>query len=131
MNSIYLILQHNSYCIRDFFDIYGLIMKNKNSLDRVYFNKILDNYDAKKYIIYVIYYTYLIFKDKSVFSILGLDINDVDLNFLKCYGLTDFEKKKWNCDFYTRLFSKDKYKLINDQLSTNDLKKIQINRMFL
>ena len=51
---------------------------------------------------------------------------------LNCYGLNKSERREWRVDFQTRLESSSLYELIKDDLTTDDLEKIAINkRVFL
>ena len=51
---------------------------------------------------------------------------------MNCYGLNKSERREWRVDFQTRLESSSLYELIKDDLTTDDLEKIAINkRVFL
>lgn len=55
--------------------------------------------------------------------------NEEGEKLLPCYGLDAKERKEWTCDFHTRIDETDLFALIQTQLSEEDIKKIERNKL--
>lgn len=128
MNSLYLLSTKNSIRVNMFEDIYNLIKNNESiiNVERLY--DICEQYKVIPYMYYILYYTGKIFNDELINKYIGVFKSAEGDFLLNKYGLCDKERKKWKCDFNTRLNSNDIYKLIESDLSENDKNKISFNK---
>ena len=76
------------------------------------------------------YYTNLIFEDDDLKKYVDAFKNNAGLKLLNQYGLNENERKEWNTDFKTRLFSDDLLHFIQKDLSTKDFEKIKLNKRY-
>lgn len=130
MNSIFLLATKKSINYNMFKDFFCFFKRNLNEIPLSETYKISKKYKIEKYIYYILYYTSLIYED----DMLNLYKNHFYCYEGEClidfYGLNTKERKKWKVDFFTRLNSNDLYSLIKDELSEDDIKKININKRY-
>ena len=128
MNSIYLIADRG-LSLSEFCDIYFYLVNVSPNVDEL--TDVAREYGVCDYIYYCIYYTNKIFADARLSKYLDKLRSNSAEKLLDCYGLSDFERRKWNISFYERLFDprfKDKFR---SALTNDEMRKIQINRDFM
>ena len=132
MNSIFLLATRKSIRYNMFKDVYHLL---KNNLDTIALDKLYamsTRYEIIPYVYYILYYTAILFKDEFLREYIEAFKTPVGEELLNCYGLNKSERREWRVDFQTRLESSSLYELIKDDLTSDDLEKIAINkRVFL
>lgn len=128
LNSIYLLIRHNKINVNSFKDIYFLIINNQKeiTLDKLY--NICSKYKINNYIYFVLYYTYHIFKNEILLDYLEAFRSHEAEELLDYYGLADNERKKWKVSLEQRLNCQNIYELIKEDLNSDDLEKIQLNK---
>ena len=125
LNSVHVLYRSYSYKLKYFADVYGFIKHSNLTWEK--FREICIKYKVEKYIMYVLYYTCIIFNDDSLLSFVGLDIPEE--NFLNRFGLNNEGYFYWKDSFMDRLFCSDKYKLL-DKYFDDDIKtKIKQGRL--
>lgn len=122
MNSVYILYKSYAYRLKYFADIYGFIKRLKISWDR--FRSICIEYKVEKYIMYVLYYTALVFQDESLLTVIGLEVPNED--FLNRFGLDNEGSFIWKESFMERLFCTDRNSLLNKYF--NEEMKIKIKQ---
>ena len=122
MNSIYILYKSYSYRLKYFVDIYGFIKRGNVSWKR--FRDICRVYKIEKYVMYIFYYTSVVFNDESLLTITELEVPDS--NFLRRFGLDSEGTFTWEETFMERLFSSDRSRLLNKYLDENLKTKIAI-----
>lgn len=130
LNFIFLLWKRQKMNKNSFKDIYYLIKNNRNelSVDEVY--NISTRYNVVPYIYYMLYYTYVLFKDDILCPYLdALKTPDGEL-IIDCYGLTTAERKKWNVDFEQRINSNNVFEYMKNDLTQKDLDNIKFNNKF-
>ena len=128
MNSIFILATRNSIKFDMFNDIYNLL---KNNLDKITMNQlyaISSTYEIIPYVFYILYYTSQVFNDEILRQYIDAFWTPEGEALLNCYGLCSKERKKWRCDFKTRLEADNLYELIKNDLSEQDCEKIEINK---
>lgn len=132
MNSIFLLATRKSIKYEMFKDVYYLL---KNNLDTITLDKLYamsSEYEIIPYVFYILYYTGQIFKDSILQQYIEAFRTREGEALLDYYGLCDSERKRWRCDFETRLKADNLYNLIKEDLTERDNRKIEINkRIFL
>ena len=118
MNSIYVLYKSYAYRLKYFADIYGFINHLKISWGK--FRSICIAYNVEKYVMYIIYYTALIFQDDSLLTVTGMQIPNED--FLNRFGLDHEGSFIWKESFMERLFCTDRNSLI-DKYVNEDMKR--------
>lgn len=128
MNSIFLLTTRNSITHKMFEDVYFLLINNLNTItiDSLYLISL--EYGIIPYVFYILYYTGQVYKDKNLSQFIEAFKTPEGENLLNCYGLNSTERKEWKCDFSTRLNSNNILSLIKEDLSFNDIQKIEINK---
>jgi len=128
MNSIYLLSTRKSIKFDMFKDVYYLLKNNYEaiSLDKLY--TISEKYEIIPYVYYILYYTGMLFDDDLLKKYVTAFQTHEGEELLNCYGLNESERRKWKCDFKTRLESESTYDLIKEFLTDKDKEKIEINR---
>lgn len=132
MNSIFLLATRKSIKYDMFKDVYYLLKNNLDTipLDELYTMSV--EYEIIPYVFYVLSHTGQLFNDEILKQYIEAFRTPEGEALLNCYGLCIKERKKWKCDFQTRLESNDLYSLIKDDLTEKDHEKIAINkRIFL
>ncbi len=129
MNSLYHLAIHNSITMSMFADVYNLLKNNISdvSIDNLY--RLSKEYGIVEYVFYVLFYTSELFRDSILKKYVDCFRTEKGEHLLSCYGLCERERKEWKCDFQTRLAAKDLFSLIKDQLSLEDMEKINRNRL--
>lgn len=117
LNSIYVLYKDYSYRLKYFVDIYGLVKNMNISWEK--FKVICVKHKVERYVMYVLYYTSLVFMDKVILDSIGLPVPDEE--FLNRFGLDNEGVFFWKENFLERLFCDDKEKLLNQYLG-NQLK---------
>ena len=112
-----------------FADVYNLLKNNISdvSIDNLY--RLSKEYGIVEYVFYVLFYTSELFRDSILKKYVDCFRTEKGEHLLSCYGLCERERKEWKCDFQTRLAAKDLFSLIKDQLSLEDMEKINRNRL--
>lgn len=130
MNSLYHLTRHD--CIREsmFFDVYNLIKNNISKLRVKEVYAMAENYQISEYIYYILYYTYYLFRDPILKEYVDAFDSPKGRDLLNIYGLAENEKKVWKIDFDERLSLKNLSNVIQDDLTADDIKKIDYNQQF-
>ena len=125
MNSLYHLSRHNCINYTMFRDIFFLWKNNMNeiSVERLY--EICEKMDIKPYVYYILYYTNCVFDDLELKKYIDALKTETGVELLKLYGLTKIEQKVWKYDFQTRIATENIYDLIKDDLTQDDLIKIE------
>lgn len=128
MNSIYHLTSHDSISYNMFKDVYYLWKNNKEDItfERLY--SLCCEYEIISYAFYVLYFTNRIFKDKELQKYVDALRTAEGVYYLDYYGLTEKERKHWKVDFQTRLETDNLYELIKDDLTEEDIEKLERNR---
>jgi len=121
MNSVYVLYKVYAYRLKYFVDIYGFIKRCKISWDK--FKSICIELKVEKYIMYILYYTALIFQDDSLLTITGLELPSED--FLNRFGLDNEGSFTWEENFMERLFCSDRSSLLDKYLNEEMKQKIK------
>lgn len=130
MNSLYHLVIHNTIRKEMFFDVYSIINRNSDSIINVEtLACICDYYEIKPYAYYILYYTYQLFPNDMLKKIVESLYCEEGKSLLPCYGLNEKERKEWQCDFCTRINATDIKSLIANQLTDEDLNKIERNKL--
>ena len=80
---------------------------------------------------YVLYFTNWIFKDEELQKYVDALRTAEGEHYLDYYGLAEKERKPWKVDFQTRLETDNLYELIKDDLTKEDIEKLERNRRIL
>ena len=128
MNSIVLLSANQGFKLSNFCDVYSIIKYNKN-FDIDLFVKMLCNYKIIKYVYKVLYYTSLIFQDKSILVPFQKYIYKSQIT--NTFGLEDDEINVWPVPFFEYLFSENRFEIIKPYLNKKQIQKININKSFL
>ena len=128
MNSIYHLAVHDSINYNMFKDVYYLWKNNKKIiiLERLY--SLCYEYEIIPYAFYVLYFTNSIFKDEELQRYVDTFWTAEGDCYLNYYGLTEKERKPWKVDFQTRLETDNLYELIKNDLTEEDIKKLERNQ---
>lgn len=128
MNSIYHLSGHNSINYNMFKDVYYLWKNNKEeiSLEKLY--SACSDYMICSYVFYILYFTNWIFNDEELKKYVEAFRTAEGEYYLSYYGLTEKERKQWKVDFQTRLEIDNLYELIKDDLTKEDIEKLERNR---
>ena len=126
MNSIYQLNKTFSYRLKYFSDIFGFIKRAKISWDK--FRAVCTEYDVGKYIMYIFYYTSLVFDDKHLLTISRLEVPDND--FLNRFGLNNEGCFVWQDSFMNRLFCDNKESLLDKYCDDKMKAKMHQKRFF-
>ncbi len=127
LNSIYLLATRRRISINSFKDMYFLIKNNSEFISPEVLYDISKSFDILPYMYYVLYYTNEVMNDVFLKPYIGLLETDEGVFLLDKYGLNDAERKQWKVDFETRLNSDDLLPIIKNDLTAQDLKKINYN----
>lgn len=122
MNSVYILYKSYAYRLKYFADIYGFIKRLEISWDR--FRSICIEYKVEKYVMYILYYTALVFQDESLLTITGMETPDED--FLNRFGLDNEGSFIWEEGFMERLFCADRNSLLDKYF--NEEMKLKISK---
>lgn len=128
MNSIYHLVGHNCINYNMFKDVYYLWKNNRVaiSIDKLY--TISRDYEIIPYVYYILYYTNQVFGDPELEEYVEVFRTQEGIDLLDYYGLIDKERKQWKVDFRTRLENENLYNLIKNDLTNEDIEKIERNR---
>lgn len=127
MNSIFLLATRKSIKHSMFNDVYHLL---KNNIDDITIEKlyaISSEYEIIPYVYYILYYTGRVFENELLNDYIAAFKTERGDLLLNCYGLSESERREWNCDFNDRLQAENLYVLIKDDLTEKDIEKISIN----
>lgn len=129
MNSLYHLSQHN--CIRTdmFRDVYDMIRNNRNVLTIERVVKLSEQYLIGNYVQYMIYYTNIVFADIILADYLKKLKKYKSEKLIESFGLSSYERKKWNVPFIERLNCQNVFSIIEPQLNQEDMRKIVDNNM--
>ncbi|MCI8627822.1 MAG: nucleotidyltransferase family protein [Lachnospiraceae bacterium] len=128
MNSIYLLAIHNCMKHSMFRDIYYLWKNNKDAIALDKFYNMVSSYEIIPFAYYVLYFTNWIFKDSKLQKYVEALKTPEGVNLLDWYGLAENEKRPWKVDISTRLETENLYELIKDDLTEEDVEKLERNR---
>lgn len=126
MNSLYL-LANGSFKLNLFCDIYFYIFNCRPDPQ-----KLLDiccRLNVGRYIYVCIYHAFLIFDDPMLMKYLSILDSEKDISLFDTLGLNDKERKDWNLSLFDRLFHPNLPQYVNSLLSTEEMKKIQLNQI--
>lgn len=128
MNSIYHLAGHNCIKYNMFKDVYYLWKNNQEaiSLEKLY--AISSEYGIIPYVFYVLYFTNWIFQDGELEKYVKAFETPEGVELLAYYGLAEKERKAWKVDFQTRLEADNLYELIREDLTEEDIEKLERNR---
>lgn len=129
MNSLYHLATHNTIRKDMFFDVYNIIRNNSSSITANSLARLCEVYEITQFAYYILYYTYKLFPDSEILKFVEVLYNDEGKRLLPCYGLSDNERREWKCDFATRVNEMDIKSLIYEQLTQNDINKIERNKL--
>ncbi len=128
-NSIYHLYTHNTIRKDMFYDVYKLIINNPDSITVKNLCDACIQYGISAYAYYILYYTYFLFPDPILLQFVKELYSEEGKALLDCFGLDEKERKRWKCDFLTRVNETDLKTLIMNQLTPTDLEKIERNKM--
>lgn len=128
MNSIYHLADHDCINCNMFKDVYYLWKNNKNDITLERLSSLCQEYEIIPYAFYVLHFTNWIFKDKELQKYVDALRTAEGEYYLDYYGLAAKERKPWKVDFQTRLETDNLYELIKDDLTEEDIEKLERNR---
>lgn len=128
MNSIYHLADHDCINYNMFKDVYYLWKNNKNDITLERLSSLCQEYEIIPYAFYVLHFTNWIFKDKELQKDVDALRTAEGEYYLDYYGLAEKERKPWKVDFQTRLETDNLYELIKDDLTEEDIEKLERNR---
>ncbi len=128
MNSIYLLAMNNSINTDMLADAYYLLKNNLNDISLEKLLPICKEFEIENYVYYILYYIGQVFRDGDIQRYIDAFKTIEGDELLNCYGLNKKERKKWRCDFETRIGSENILKIIEEDLTGRDWEKIEINR---
>lgn len=128
MNSIYHLATHNCINYKMFKDVYYLWKNNQQEITPEKLYKICDEYKIIPYVFYILYYTNQIYNDFELDKFVEAFKCSEGVFLLDYYGLNDWERKFWRVDFKKRLITDNLWELIKEDLTENDIKKLERNR---
>lgn len=127
MNSIYLLATRKQYSKAAFEDIYNLLKANIKEIPMLEFYDFCEEIKICPYVYYVLYHTNFLFEDSILQDFVEVFKSQQGMKLLDYYGLTNSERKMWKYDIETRMNSIDLFQLMEQDLTKNDLKKIEYN----
>ena len=130
MNSIFLLLRRKRISHAAFVDIYRFIKNNSDNINFDTLYTVSTVYGIIPYVFYMLYYTSLFFSDNELATTAQAFLTAEGVALLNCYGLSNKERKEWNCNFETRIVQKDLTSFILPDLTRDDIKKLQLNDRF-
>lgn len=114
-----------------FRDVYYFLKNNYCNLLPHDLYDLCNKYKIVPYVYYMLYYTRKVFEDEIIDEYLKLFETPFGEDLLNCYGLNDRERKKWRCNFLSRLNAEDLYPFMKDDLTKSDHNKINLNRSIM
>lgn len=126
MNSLYHLSNHQCIKTSMFKDVFYLL-KNSSDISPSLVHNISEEYNVKKYIFYILYYTYQVFPSDILKKYVDSLASNEGIDLLNKYGLSKEEQKEWRYPFSERLDNPDLFNLISPDLSETDLNKIERN----
>lgn len=123
MNAIYLFKLDNPFRISMFRDVYYLY-KTFSAGETAELCDLIDKYEIKEYIYYVMYLTSQLYKDDKWSKLLNRCFTERGKYLLEYYGLTDLERKKWHISLQQRMASTDLYSEVEPYLNQKDNDKV-------
>ncbi|PWL98727.1 MAG: hypothetical protein DBY04_03510 [Clostridiales bacterium] len=131
MNSLYHLAFHNCINYSMFKDVYWLWKNNQTDIS---LNKLLElssEYDINEFVFYIFYFTNQVFQDAMLSEYVEAFRSRKGERLLDSYGLSEKERKPWKCDFKHRIEADCMFDLIKDDLTNEDIEKIENNyRLF-
>ena len=125
LNSLFYLSTPNCIDYKLFRDVYHLWTNNKQIImDKLY--EISSKYKIIPYVYYVLYYTNQVFADDDLENMVQSLETEEGKALLNFYGLTKEERKEWKVDFFTRLNEEHVFNLIKDDLTQNDIEKLNV-----
>ena len=127
-NSIYILATRNSINYMMFLEVY-LFWKNfKDFISIDWLVKFVGKYEIGEYLYYILFYTNSIYGDKEMGNYVNALESKKGRGLLNCYGLNDAERKEWKVPFRDRLMEENQLKLLQGELSKEDIRKIDYNK---
>ena len=128
MNSLYHLSRHNSINRSMFQDVYYLWKNNQEAISLEKLHETVTECGIIQYAFYVLYFTNMIYQDYALNEYVDAFRTQEGEKLLDYYGLTEKEQKKWKVDFWTRLEEDNLYALIKEQLTNEDMEKLERSR---
>lgn len=128
MNSIFHLVRHNTIRRDMFKDVFFYLKNNLNFITLDNFIAICKEMKIEPYAYYILYYTYCIYNEPWLFKFIESVKCSQGLDLLDSYGLCDQERKTWKINFWERLDNKNLYELIKNDLTCEDISKIEKNK---
>lgn len=131
MNSIYLLSQRcTDWCVA-LEELYNLLMRNMSEISIDKLVALCEIYSIKPFIYYVLYHVNYLYEDKTICNYLKALYCENGEYLIGCFGLNDIERKKWPCNLSQRIKQNDKFCIIEEVLTENDLNKINRNKIYM
>lgn len=131
MNSLYLLSIRKEIKLSAFRDIYHLLKSNVKAIQLNELYDLCDRLQIIPYAYYILYFLNVFFPDLMIQSYMHAFETNNGIELLDCYGLSNEERKRWRCDIQTRINSTDLFQLIQNDLTSKDLAKIDYNKRML
>ncbi len=128
MNSIYLLATKKTIRRRMFEEIYHLIINNQSEISPDGLEELCCKYHIKSYMYYMLYYTAEVVGDVKIKDYADKLRDRQGEELLPLYGLCQSERRPWKIDFAMRLNEDCLFPYMSEELTRDDLKKIEINR---
>lgn len=128
MNSIYHLSMHNCINYNMFKDVYYLWKNNSSAISLSKLYQMSTEYKIVPYVFYILYFTNQTFHDVELEKYVDAFRTSEGIGLLDYYGLSDKERKPWKVDFKTRLDTENLFELIRDDLTAEDIEKLERNR---
>lgn len=123
LNSLFYLSIPNCIDYKLFRDVYHLWTNNKQiMIGKLY--EISSKYKIIPYVYYVLYYTNQVFADADLEKLVQSFETEEGKELLNFYGLTKEERKEWKIDFFTRLNEENVFNFIKDDLTLNDIERL-------
>ena len=124
INSLFLLTQ-GSFNISLFCDIYFYLKNHVLSINKLF--ELCNELNVGRYIYSMLYYTNLLFNDELLDIMLQNLESFKDNTIFDTFGLNESELKKWDMNFYERLFHQNLSEYVYSQLSKEEKQKIKLN----
>lgn len=129
MNSLYHLSTHNCITINMFADVYHLWKNHIEDISIRELRTLSEEYEIVEYVFYILFYTNVLFQDRMLKDCVNYFRTPKGEYLLSCYGLCEKERKEWKCDFRTRFQEENLFDLIKNQLTSDDIEKINSSRI--
>jgi hypothetical protein len=123
LNSLFYLSIPNCIDYKLFCDVYHLWTNTKQIMTEK-LHEISSKYKIIPYAYYVLYYTNQVFADTDLEKLVQSFETEEGKSLLNFYGLTNEERKEWKVDFFTRLNEEHVFNFIKDDLTLNDIERL-------